>query len=122
MALSSILYTISAEFTAGDLANVSRSVNDWPQITGLVVCKIMELGVSWFSGFDGEDHLTSLRAPPILSHTPIIANTDDRLRCCFSDLAFASPASRPSDNLLFNSPYDYAVLPGSRPARHGHTV
>ena len=53
MSLSSLLYTISAEFTAGDLANVSRSVNDWPQIFGLVACKIAELGVSWFGGFDG---------------------------------------------------------------------
>ena len=53
MSLSSLLYTIAAEFTAGDLASVSRSVNDWPQIFGLVACKILELGVSWFGGFDG---------------------------------------------------------------------
>ena len=53
MSMSTLLYTISAEFTAGDLANVSRTVNAWPEIFGLVACKIVELGISWFSGFDG---------------------------------------------------------------------
>ena len=62
MSLSSLLYTISAEFTAGDLANISRTVNDWPQITGLVASKIVELGVCWFSGFDGEETQFSFRA------------------------------------------------------------
>ena len=53
LSLAELLYTISSTFTAGDLGSVKRSINDWDQIFGLVACKIIELGVSWYSGFDG---------------------------------------------------------------------
>lgn len=53
LSLSTLLYTVVSEFTAGDLATVSRSVNDWSEILALLGCKIAELGVAWVGGFDG---------------------------------------------------------------------
>jgi hypothetical protein len=51
--LSSLLFSIVAEVTAGDLAAISKHTESWLEITGLLGWKIVQLAVCWFGGFDG---------------------------------------------------------------------
>jgi hypothetical protein len=39
LTLSSLLYSVSADYTAGDLASVSRRLDQWWEVAGLVVWK-----------------------------------------------------------------------------------
>lgn len=53
--LSSILFTVAAEYTHGDLGAVSKFVEEWWQVGGLMAWKAAELGLAWVLGFDGKD-------------------------------------------------------------------
>ena len=57
LTLSALFYTISSQFTAGDLATVSRSINDWASMSGLFVAKVLELAAGWYTGLDGTCHV-----------------------------------------------------------------
>jgi len=52
---SSVLYSLSSAITAGDLSSVSKSLNDWWEITGLLGWKTAQLAVGWWGGYDGQD-------------------------------------------------------------------
>lgn len=54
LTLSSALYTSVSGFTAGDLSSVSRSIDDWWQVAGLIGWKIAELAVGWWGEYDSE--------------------------------------------------------------------
>ncbi len=54
--LSSVLFSIVAEITAGDLAAISKHTESWAEITGLLGWKVVLLAVCWFGGFDGVYH------------------------------------------------------------------
>jgi len=66
LTLSSLLYSFAAEYTAGDLAGVSRSLNDWWEVGALVGWRTFELGLGWFGNYDSYD----LAALSLLSHGP----------------------------------------------------
>jgi hypothetical protein len=51
--LSSVLFSIVAEVTAGDLAAISKHTESWAEISGLLGWKVVQLAVCWFGGFDG---------------------------------------------------------------------
>jgi hypothetical protein len=51
--LSSVLFSIVAEVTAGDLAAISKHTESWVEIMGLLGWKVVQLAVCWFRGFDG---------------------------------------------------------------------
>jgi len=51
--LSSLLFSIVAEVTAGDLAAISKHTESWVEITGLLGWKVVQLAVCWFQGYDG---------------------------------------------------------------------
>lgn len=51
--LSSLLFTIVAQVTAGDLAAISQHAESWVEISGLLGWKVVQLGVCWFGGFGG---------------------------------------------------------------------
>jgi hypothetical protein len=51
--LSSVLFSIVAEVTAGDLASISKHTESWAEIMGLLGWKVVQLAVCWFRGFDG---------------------------------------------------------------------
>lgn len=53
--LSSLLFSIAAEITAGDLAAISKHTESWAEITGLLGWKVVQLAVCWFGGFDAYD-------------------------------------------------------------------
>lgn len=54
LTLSSALYTFASHFTAGDLSSVSRSIDDWWQVAGLIGWKTAELAVGWWGEYDSE--------------------------------------------------------------------
>lgn len=52
LGLSATLYTVASGFTAGDLSSVSRRLDDWWEVAGLIGWKTAELAVGWWGGFD----------------------------------------------------------------------
>ena len=56
LSLSAVLFSISSQYTAGDLSSVSRSVNQWWEVGGLLGCKALELAVGWFGEYDSMEH------------------------------------------------------------------
>ena len=53
LTLSSLGYSASAPFLAGDLSGVSRRVDEWWQVVGLLGWRGAELAVGWWGGYDG---------------------------------------------------------------------
>jgi len=68
LTLSSLLYTAAAEYTTGDLAGISKRLDQWWEIGTLVGWRTFELGLGWFADYDGYD-LASLT---LLCHGPPI--------------------------------------------------
>jgi hypothetical protein len=54
LGLSALLYSLASEFTTGDLASVSRSIDGPWEVTGLVGWKALELALGWWGGYDGK--------------------------------------------------------------------
>ena len=52
--LNALLFTIFSEVLGGELASVSRTVSDGPDIVAILMWKAAELSVAWGCGFDGE--------------------------------------------------------------------
>lgn len=52
LTLSATLYTVASGFTAGDLSSVSRKLDDWWEVAGLIGWKTAELAVGWWGGYD----------------------------------------------------------------------
>ncbi|KAI9740741.1 MAG: hypothetical protein M1818_004706 [Claussenomyces sp. TS43310] len=63
---SSLLYSCTSKYTAGELASVSRSLNAWWEVGALVGWKTFELGLGWYCNYDSYD----LAALSLLSHGP----------------------------------------------------
>ncbi|MCJ1366581.1 hypothetical protein MMC16_005710 [Acarospora aff. strigata] len=68
LSLSSLLYSFSSDYTAGDLATVSRSLNKWSEVAELIGWRTVELGIGWWGEYDSYD-LASLT---LLSHLPTL--------------------------------------------------
>ncbi|RDW83389.1 hypothetical protein BP5796_04880 [Coleophoma crateriformis] len=68
LTLSSLLYSFSAQFlnTEGDLAAVSRRLDQWWEVGALLGWRACELSLAWWGGYDGYD----LAALSALSHGP----------------------------------------------------
>ena len=54
LTLSSALYSLASGFTAGDLSGVSRSLDDWWEVVGLIGWKTAQLAVGWLGEYDSE--------------------------------------------------------------------
>ncbi|EED19948.1 conserved hypothetical protein [Talaromyces stipitatus ATCC 10500] len=65
--LSSSLLTVFSLQTAGHLAGISKHLEEWWEIAGLILWRATELGLAWVFGFDGWD-VTELT---LLTHAPI---------------------------------------------------
>lgn len=52
LTLSATLYTFASAFTAGDLSSVSRRLDDWWEVAGLIGWKTAELAAGWWGGYD----------------------------------------------------------------------
>lgn len=54
LVLSSALFTLTSPITVGDLSTVSKHLENWWEVGGLIAWKAVELGLVWIAGFDGE--------------------------------------------------------------------
>lgn len=52
LTLSSTFYSLASNFTAGDLSSVSRSLDEWWKVLGLLGWKSAELAVGWWCEYD----------------------------------------------------------------------
>ncbi|KAL4991359.1 hypothetical protein BDW68DRAFT_152566 [Aspergillus falconensis] len=57
LALSSTLFTLTSPITLGELGLVSRHLEEWWEVGGLMAWKTVEVALAWASGFDGHDVL-----------------------------------------------------------------
>ncbi|OJJ00448.1 hypothetical protein ASPVEDRAFT_127307 [Aspergillus versicolor CBS 583.65] len=57
LALSSTLFTLTSRITLGELRFISRHLEEWWEVWGLVAWKAVEVGLAWVLGFDGRDVL-----------------------------------------------------------------
>ena len=63
LTLSAALYSITSDFRAGDLSSVSRSINQWWEVMGLLGGKVAELAIGWYGDFDRKCHFLSHLVP-----------------------------------------------------------
>lgn len=52
--LSSALFTVTSVVTIGDLGFVSKHLEKWWEVGGLIAWRAVELGLAWMLGFDGK--------------------------------------------------------------------
>lgn len=52
LALSALAFSFTSEYAAGDLSSVSRSINEWWQVIGLLLAKTLEIAVGWWGQYD----------------------------------------------------------------------
>ncbi|CEL08008.1 hypothetical protein ASPCAL11161 [Aspergillus calidoustus] len=57
LALSSTLFTLTSQVTLGELGRVSKHLEEWWEVGGLMAWKAVEIGLAWILGFDGRDVL-----------------------------------------------------------------
>jgi hypothetical protein len=53
LALSSTLFTLTSQVTLGELGRVSKHLEEWWEVGGLMAWKAVEIGLAWILGFDG---------------------------------------------------------------------
>ena len=52
LTISSALYSVASVFTIGDLSSVSRSLDDWWEVVGLIGWRIVVLAFGWWGEYD----------------------------------------------------------------------
>ncbi|EEA27491.1 hypothetical protein TMatcc_004211 [Talaromyces marneffei ATCC 18224] len=67
LVLSSVLLTVFSLQTAGHLAGISKHLEEWWEIAGLILWRATELGLAWVFGFDSLD----VAELTLLTHAPI---------------------------------------------------
>lgn len=53
LALSSTLFSLTTGITLGELGRVSKHLETWWEVGGLMAWKAVEVGLAWIMGFDG---------------------------------------------------------------------
>ncbi|KAF3386201.1 hypothetical protein F1880_000211 [Penicillium rolfsii] len=66
LALSSLLFTSTAGITQGDLGLVSKHLEEWWEVGGLITWRGVEVALAWLLGFDSWDVASFL----FLTHLP----------------------------------------------------
>lgn len=51
---SSVLFTLTANWTVGDLGLVSKHLEEWWEVGGLMAWRAVEVGLAWILGYDSE--------------------------------------------------------------------
>ncbi|KAJ5960427.1 uncharacterized protein N7479_007577 [Penicillium vulpinum] len=64
--VSSVLFTFSSTLTVGDLGPISKHLEEWWEVGGLIGWRALEVGLAWVLGFDGRDVASFL----FLTHLP----------------------------------------------------
>ncbi|KAJ5105917.1 hypothetical protein NUU61_003264 [Penicillium alfredii] len=63
---SSVFFTLTSSLTRGDLGLVSKHLEEWWEVVGLIAWRAVEIGLVWSLGFDGRDVASFL----FLTHLP----------------------------------------------------
>ncbi|GLB11401.1 hypothetical protein AtubIFM57258_008271 [Aspergillus tubingensis] len=58
LTLSSTLFSLTTGITLGELGRVSKHLETWWEVGGLMAWKAVEVGLAWIMGFDGRDVLS----------------------------------------------------------------
>ncbi|KAJ5577614.1 uncharacterized protein N7459_006578 [Penicillium hispanicum] len=66
LVVSSVLFTLTASLTQGELGLVSKHLEEWWEVGGLVAWRAVEVGLAWILGFDSWDVASFL----FLTHLP----------------------------------------------------
>ncbi|OJJ39214.1 hypothetical protein ASPWEDRAFT_362213 [Aspergillus wentii DTO 134E9] len=66
LTLSSTLFSLTSGITLGELGGVSKHLDAWWEVGGLIGWKAIEIGLAWTLGFDGRDVFSFL----FLTHLP----------------------------------------------------
>ncbi|KAF9891161.1 hypothetical protein FE257_005097 [Aspergillus nanangensis] len=66
LALNSALFTLTSSVTLGELGSVSKHLQEWWEVAGLIAWKAVEIGLAMVMGFDGRD----VTAFIFLTHLP----------------------------------------------------
>ncbi|KAL4896995.1 hypothetical protein BDV59DRAFT_198440 [Aspergillus ambiguus] len=67
--MSSTLFTLTSRATLGELGRVSKHLEEWWEVAGLMAWKAVEVGLAWILGFDGRDVTSFI----FLTHLPTYA-------------------------------------------------
>jgi hypothetical protein len=54
LAVSSVLFTFTSALTVGDLGPISKHLEEWWEVGGLIGWRAIEVGLAWILGYDGE--------------------------------------------------------------------
>lgn len=54
LVVSSILFTLTAALTVGDLGLVSKHLEEWWEVSGLMAWRAVEVGLPWVLGYDSK--------------------------------------------------------------------
>lgn len=54
LVVSSVLFTLTASVTVGDLGLVSKHLEEWWEVGGLMAWRAVEVGLAWVLGFDSK--------------------------------------------------------------------
>lgn len=54
LVVSSVLFTLTSSVTVGDLGLVSKHLEEWWEVGGLVAWRAVEVGLAWVFGLDSE--------------------------------------------------------------------
>ena len=60
LSLSTLLYSLTSQTTTGYLSAVSRSLNEWGFVVGIIGYKAAELAVGWWGRYDGKSRRPTL--------------------------------------------------------------
>ncbi|KAJ5130497.1 uncharacterized protein N7515_006536 [Penicillium bovifimosum] len=66
LTVSSVLFTFTSSLTAGDLGPISKHLEEWWEVAGLIGWRAIEVGLAWILGYDGRDVASFL----FLTHMP----------------------------------------------------
>ncbi|KAJ5551042.1 hypothetical protein N7535_001016 [Penicillium sp. DV-2018c] len=66
LAVSSVLFTFTSGLTVGDLGPISKHLEEWWEVAGLIGWRAIEVGLAWILGYDGRDVASFL----FLTHLP----------------------------------------------------
>lgn len=55
--VSSVLFTLTSTLTVGDLGPISKHLEEWWEVGGLIAWRAVEVGLAWVLGFDGKYQL-----------------------------------------------------------------
>ncbi|EKV07239.1 hypothetical protein PDIG_65490 [Penicillium digitatum PHI26] len=97
LTVSSVLFTLTSTLTVGDLGPISKHLEEWWEVGGLIGWRAMEIGSAWALGFDALPFALLRRSSSVhnLSHAPAdaVANRNilqDRTTTVFTTLLATS--------------------------------